>query len=253
MSNTYVPIYPNVDTPSHVPGTCQAVAAYPLWTKLEARDGRLWRYCKAGGVQLSAGLMGQMPAIDAKLENEIQTGHTTNIGDTSITVLVTTGSGLTPANLDGGYLVVEDVVGEGHSYKIATATWHTSDTVLTITLDDPIRVATDATSEISLYPNVGLGIVVAPTTGTGYRVGVTNGVVTADNYYWAQRRGPCGMVVDAGDTIVVGEVVGKPTTNGTAGACGVVDYDGTNAPQLYGVAMGIAAGGETALIYLDLE
>jgi hypothetical protein len=114
-------------------------------------------------------------------------------------------------------------------------------------------VATDATSEISLYPNVGLGIVVAPTTGTGYRVGVTNGVVTADNYYWAQRRGPCGMVVDAGDTIVVGEVVGKPTTNGTAGACGVVDYDGTNAPQLYGVAMGIAAGGETALIYLDLE
>ncbi len=249
MGNIYLPIYPSVDTPTQTPKEISATAKYPLGTKLEARDGRLWRYCKAGGTQLSAGLMGQSPAIDAKLENEVQTATTTNIGDTTISVLVTTGSGLTPANLAGGYLVVEDGTGEGHYYKINTASWSTEDTVLSVVLDEPIQVATEATSELSLYPNPWSGIIVAPTTITGYCVGVTNRVVTADYYYWAQRKGPCGMVVDAGDTVVIGALGGLPGTNGTAGAIGVPAIT----TQIYGHIMGVAAGGETALVYLNLE
>lgn len=250
MSNTYLPIYPKQDVPTHVPGTASQTAAYPLGTKLEARDGRIWRYCKAGGTQLAAGRMGQSPAIDAKIENEAQTGHTWNIGDLVGTVLVTTGSGLTPANLAGGYMVVEDGTGEFNSYKINTASWSTEDTVLSITLDEAIRVATDpADSEISLYPNPWLGIIVAPTTITGYQVGVTNGVVTADYYYWAQRKGPCAMIVDAGDTVVIGALGGVPGTYGTAGAVGIPAIT----KAIYGHVMGIAGAGESALVYLNLE
>lgn len=249
MSTVFLPIYENPGVPTHLPGTAQAAAAYPLGTKLEARDGRLWRYCKAGGTQLAAGLMGQSPAVAAELENEAQTGYTTNIGDTTITVLVTTASGLTPSNLDGGYIVVEDGTGEGHGYKIASASWITSDTILSVVLDEPIRVATEATSEVSLYPNPWLGIIVAPTTLTGYTVGVTNGVVTANYYYWAQRKGPCAMVVDAGETVVIGEMAGYPATIGTAGAVGVAAVT----DPLWGQFMGIAAAGETALVYLNME
>jgi hypothetical protein len=249
MANVYVPIYPNVDTPTQTPKEISATAKYPLGTKLEARDGRIWRYCKAGGTQLSAGLMGQSPAVSAGIENEAQTGYTTNIGDTTIAVLVTTGSSLTPADLAGGYLVVEDGTGEGHYYKINTASWATSDTILTVLLDEPIQVATEATSEVTLYPNPWTGIIVTPTTVTGYCVGVTNRVVTADYYYWAQRKGPCAMVNDAGDTLVVGALGGLPATNGTAGAIGIPAIT----TQIYGHVMGIAAAGETALVYLNLE
>lgn len=249
MATVFEPIFDAPSVPVHLPGYSQASAAYPLGTKLEARDGRLWRYCKAGGVQLAAGLMGQSPAIPAEIENEVQTGLSTNIGDTVINVLVTTSSGITPSNLDGGYLVVEDVVGEGHYYKINSATWATEDTVLRIVLDEPIRVATDATSEISLYPNPWTGIIVTPTIVTGYCVGVTNGVVTANHYYWAQRKGPCAMVVDAGDTLVVGALAGLPGTHGTAGAVGIPAVT----KQIWGHCMGIAAAGETALIYLNME
>lgn len=251
MGNNYLPIYPSIDTPSHQPGTCQATAAYALGTKLEARDGRVWRYCKAGGTQLAAGRMGNYPAIDAKLENEAQTGYTWNIGDYTGSVLVTTGSGLTPANLNGGYMVVEDGTGEFHYYKIASAAWSTSDTVLAITLDEPIRVATDAANtEISLYPNIWSGITVTNgTTLAGYCIGVTNGVVTADFYYWAQRKGPCAMIVDAGETLVIGEAAGYPATTATDGAVGVSAVT----DHIWGHVIGIAAAGESALIYLNLE
>ncbi len=249
MPNVYFPIYPDISVPTQTPKEISSTPKYPLGTKLEARDGRIWRYCQAGGTQLAAGLMGQSPAIDAKLENEVQTGYTTNVGDTTISVLVTTGSGLTPASLAGGYLVVEDGTGEGHYYKINTAEWITSDTVLRIYLDEPISVATEATTEISLYPNPWSGIIVTPTTVTGYCVGVTNCVVTANYYYWAQRKGPCAMVVDAGDTIAIGALAGLPATHGTAGAIGIPAIT----TQIWGHVMGVAAGGETALIYLNLE
>ena len=249
MANVYFPIYPEQSTPTQLPGASSAAQAYPLGTKLEARDGRIWRYCKAGGTQLAAGLMGQSPAIDATLENEVQTGKATNIGDTVISVLVTTASSLTPANLAGGYMVVEDVTGEGQYYKINTAVWATEDTVLTVTLDEPIRVATDATSEVSLYPNPWLGIVVAPTTLTGYCVGVATGVITANHYYWAQRCGPCAMVVDGGETVVVGEAAGYPATIATPGAVGISAVT----DPIWGEFMGVAAAGETALVYLRME
>jgi hypothetical protein len=249
MANTYFQIAGSTEVPTQTPKEQSVSAKYALGTKLEAFDGRLWRYCQAGGTQLSPGLMGQTPAIDAKLENEVQTGYVWNIGDTEGDVLLTTGSGLTPANLAGGYMVVEDGTGEGHYYKIRTAAWTTDDTVVHIYLDEPIVVATEATSEVSLYPNQWAGIIVAPTTLTGHCVGVTNLTVTASYYYWAQRKGPCAMVVDAGETLVIGEAAGYPATIGTPGAIGVSAVT----DHIWGQVMGLAAAAESALINLQLE
>jgi hypothetical protein len=146
-------------------------------------------------------------------------------------------------------MVIEDATGEGQYYKIQTAAWSTGDTVLSVTLDEPIRVATDATSEVSLYPNPWLGIVVAPTTLTGYCVGVATGVITANHYYWAQRCGPCAMVVDADETVLVGEAAGYPATIATPGAVGTPEVK----DPIWGHFMGVAAAGETALVYLNME
>jgi len=249
MSNSYYPIAPIGGVPTQTPGEISASSAYALGTKLEAKDGRLWRYAYAGGVALNPGYMGQAEAIAAEALNEVQDGYTTSIGDTTITVLITTASGITNGDLAGGWMTVVDGTGEGHSYSISNNVYTTGDTVMTLTLNDPIIVATEATSEITLSKNLFNGVIVAPTTLTGICVGVPNITVTANNYYWAQRRGPVGMVVDTGETVVVGEAVGYPAAIAVAGACGVAAVT----DHIWGQVISVADATETAMVNLCLE
>lgn len=249
MSNVYFPLTPTVGVPEHGPNAISATAAYALGTKLEARDGRAWRYALAGGVELSPGLMTQSEAIAAEAINEVQTGYTTNIGDTTITILLTTSSGILDGQLANGWLLVTDGTGEGHYYRIANNVWTTGDTVMQLTLHEPILVATEATTEVTVIKNLYSKVVVAPTTLTGICVGVPNLTVTANNYFWAQTKGPCAMVVDTGETLVVGGPVGYPETIAVAGAVGVP----TVTDHIWGQAIQIGAAGESAMINLQLE
>ncbi len=249
MANVYHPIFPDVSAVLQAPGVSSATQHYPLGTKLEARDGRLWRYARAGGVALSPGLMGQMTPPHANVNNIAQAGMSSNIGDTEINVLLTTGHGYVAGDFADGWLVIEDATGEGHSYRIRTNTVVTIDTVHRLFLHEPIIVATDADSEITIVPNQYGKVIVQPTTVTGIAVGVPNGTITAEHYYWAQRRGPVGMVVDAGDTVVVGALVGTPATHGTPGGVGIP----AATSDIWGRCMNVAAAGETALIELFLE
>jgi hypothetical protein len=249
MSNVYFPIYPTVGVPDHGPNAISATQAYPLGTKLESRDGRVWRYAYAGGVQLSPALMTQSEAIAAEAINEVQTGYTTDIGDTTITILLTTSSGILDGDLVGGWLLITDGTGEGHYYRIASNTWTTGDTVMQLTLHEPILVATEATTEVTVIKNLYNGAIVAPTTLTGICIGVPNLTVTANYYFWAQRRGPCAMVVDTGETLVVGQPVGYPETIAVAGAAGIP----TVTDHVWGTVIQIGAAGESAMIDLHLE
>lgn len=249
MSNVYFPLTPTVGVPEHGPNEISATQAYALGTKLEARDGRVWRYAQAGGTQLSPALMTQSEAIAAEAINEVQTGYTTDIGDTTITILLTTSSGITDGDLVDGWLLITDGTGEGHYYRIATNTWTTGDTVMQLTLHEPILVATEATSEVTVIKNLFNDVIVAPTTLTGICVGVPNLTVTANYYFWAQTKGPCAMIVDTGETLVVGEAAGYPAAIAVAGAVGVPAVT----DHIWGHVIQIGAAGESAMINLCLE
>lgn len=222
---------------------------YRIGQKLVDNHGRMFRYCKNGAVALSAALMTQSEAINANVTNEVQTGYTTAIGDKSITVLVTTSNGISDGELADGYLVTQDGTGEGYSYQIRWNEWVTSDTVMRIDLYDSIRIATAATSEFTLVKNPWRDVIVMPTTVTGVATGVPNMAVTESYYFWAQVKGTCPMVVDAGDTLVVGALAGVPGTHGTAGAVGIPAIT----TDVWGRTIFIGAAGETALIDLNLE
>jgi hypothetical protein len=222
---------------------------FRLGQGLADNHGRMFRYCKNAAVQLEAALMAQSEAINANVTSEVQTGYTTAIGDTSITVLVTTSNGISDGELADGHLVTQDGTGEGYAYPIRWNEWVTSDTVMRIDLYEPIRVATAATSEFTLVKNTHSDVIVMPTTVTGVAVGVPNMVVPASYYFWAQTKGPCPMIVDAGDTLVVGALAGVPGTHGTAGAVGIPAIT----TDVWGRTIFVAAAGETALIDLNLE
>ena len=242
------PMDPNIDTEKGLLAT-SATQQHALGRRHETWDGRKYRYIKNGATQLEAALLVQSEAVAAEAIYEIQTGYTTAVGDTIITALVTTASGIADGDLVDGVLVVNKGDGIGNTYRIANNKWLTGDTVMQIELYDPIRVATAATSEFTFVKNIYSGGIVAPTTLTGTLLGIPNGVIEANYYGWIQTKGLCPATVDTGETLVVGEVVGYPAAIAVAGAVGVTAVTDVTV----GRVVTIAAAAETALIDLMLE
>jgi hypothetical protein len=229
--------------------TPTAAQQYRLGTKLFDNHGRVWRYGKNAGTELAVALMAQSEAQDAQSVEQLQTGYTTSIGQTKIKALLATGSAITDGELADGWLVANKSTGLGYCYPIKWNEWLTSDTVMSVELYEPIRVATAATTEWTFIINRWSNVLVMPTTVTGIAAGVPNVVIPANYYGWLQTKGYCPMTVDAGDTLVIGCAVGNPGTNGTAGAVGVPAIT----TQIWGHCVYIATAGETALVDLNLE
>lgn len=222
---------------------------YRLGTKLFDHRGRVWRYAKNGGVALDPALMAQSEAPKAELLDEVQTAYTTSIGQTSIRVLVTTASGILDGDLADGFLCTRDGTGEGYLYGIRWNQWITGDTVMLLELVEPIRVATAATSEFDIVKNRFSSVVVMPTTVAGVVAGCPNVVIPIGYYGWLQTKGYCPIIVDDGDTLIIGDLVGTPAAHATAGGVGIPAIT----TDIWGRAVTVAAAGETAIIDLHLE
>ena len=221
-----------------------------LGTKYEDGFGRIWRYGKAGATALSPALMTCAEAPHASIFEIAQASYgEANAGDTNIIVLATTGSGITDGQLADGWLIVNKVTGLGHAYAIANNTWVVGDTVMHVELFDPIRADLSATSEITMRKSLYTGLIVNATTPTGLAVGVPNITVPIGYYGWVQRKGPCAMTVDTGETLTIGCMCGGAATAAVAGAVGVCAVT----EPFYGQVITIGAADETALIDLMLE
>jgi len=222
---------------------------YRLGTKLWDARGRTWRYIKNAATQLEVGLMAQCAAPEAETIDEIQTGYTTAIGDTTIEALLTTSSELSDGELSDGWLVVNKATGLGYSYPIKWNVWTTGDTVMSLELYEAIRVATSATSEFTFVKNKFSDCVVMPTTPTSIAAGIPNVVIPASYYGWVQTKGYCAAIVDTSETLVIGCAVGFPAASAVAGAVGVFAATG----PYFGTTVTIGVAAEAATIDLALE
>jgi hypothetical protein len=213
--------------------------------------GRVFRYVKNGSTEIKGSVMTTAEATHADVTDIVQTGYTTAIGDTRVTVLVTTTNGITDGELADGWLLV--AIGASnlgqYAYPIANNTYITGDTVMSLELYDPIRVATTAAETFTLNKNPHRDVIVCATTPTGICTGVTTHVLPANQYGWVQTKGPCGMLVDDAETVVVGTPVGNPGTSADAGSCGVAVIT----EPIWGHCMQVEAADSSALINLSLE
>lgn len=221
-----------------------------LGEKYDDSQGRRWRYISNSTVALAAGLMTAAETIDAQALNITQTGYTTNIGDTSIRTLLTTSNALSDGELQDGWLSVVSSTGLGYVYAIANNTWITSDTIMHIELYDPIQVATSASSVFTFCKSIYRDVVVNPTTSVTRPTGVPTCVIPASYYGWVQTRGPCGMLRDTSETLILGCYGGQAASTSVAGAIGL---PAEATLQLWGRVMSIAADAQTAIIDLCLE
>lgn len=193
-----------------------ATPAHRIGTRAIDQDGRVFRYVKAGAVDLVAGNVIQSPAIVA---NHLgSTAPAVAIGAKSFTY--TPGATLgTAGQYNDGFLQVDTTPGNGYTYSIANHLAFASSTAFTLALKDPIQVALTTSSRLGLMANKYNGVIQMPvTTATGTLVGVAPYIISANQYGWLGTWGQFS-VLTAG-TPALGAIVMAP--GAVAGSVAVV-------------------------------
>ena len=190
---------------------------HPLGTRGSTPDGRIYRYVKAGAVDLIAGNVIQSPAtVAGHLALAVNTtSGGTSIGSTNFAV--TCASSVAANFYAEGYAVIASGAGQGVgplsiNNHAAVSTGATG--VFNLYAEDGFPVAITTTTTISLIKNKYNGVIQMPAaTATGVIVGVATYIITANQFGWIQTWGVSSVL--GADTTAIGAWVYGPAT-----ACG---------------------------------
>lgn len=182
-----------------------------LGCRVETLDGRIYRYAFSGSAALVAGDLLQAPAINSKSIN-IAVAAAAAAGATSVNV--TLASSTASANeFADGFMVVNDVDGEGIAYRIGGHPASVSTALTGVNLTEPLIVALTTSSEVSLI-NTFRGVIQSvASTLTGAPVGGADVAYAGSNYFWLHTGG-AGSVLN-GDSAVVNQALMPGTTAGS--------------------------------------
>lgn len=189
---------------------------HPLGTRGSTPDGRVYRYVKAGAVDLIAGNIIQSPAPPAgQLTKAVNTTTSTGVGSTQIAL--TCASSVAANFYAEGYLIFASGAAQGVgplfiNNHAAVSTGATG--VFNLYAEDALPVAITTTTTVTLMPNKYSGVIQLPaTTATGVIVGVATYIITATQFGWIATWGVCSVL--GADTTAIGAWVYGPAT-----ACG---------------------------------
>ena len=235
---TGVPVIYGID-----PYNEESVPSAPLGAIGYSADGRKFKYAKFGAA-LTAGELLQTSVEDTG--DESLAVAAASIGATQVTTTDTVT--VTANQYAGGYLVAtaEGGTGNGYYYKIKSHPAATS-AVVTLTLEQPLKVAFTTATQIDLIKNPYDGVIQNPITATGAPVGVAVIDTTSSYYGWIQVAGAGLVKADASGAVTVGAIV--TASNQTAGC--VEDGD-TDTQAIVGVAITGIAQAEFGLADLKL-
>lgn len=222
-----------------------ATQIHQLGTKGISDDGRVFRYVKAGAVDLVAGNVLQGPAIvTTHLAN---TPPAVAIGATSFTY--TPGATLGTVNqYAGGIMQVDTTPGNGYNYTILGHPAFALSTAFTLTLRDPIQVALTTSSRVGLIANKYNGVIQFPvTTATGQVVGVATYIISANQFGWVQTKGLCSVLISG--TPALGAYVMTPSA--VAGSAIILTTTNLIVAQIVGTMAQI--GVDTKNNFCDLK
>lgn len=179
----------------------------------KTRDGRSWRYARAGAADLVPGNLLQGPALVTLHQNLTPVLGAQGANQLSATL------GAQAATLNqyaDGYVSVDTAPGNGYQYQILGHAAVLSSGVITLNLraEDAIQVALTGVSRVDLVPNPFNGVIQCPIALTGNVVGVATYVIPATQYGWIQVTGPASVLVN-GTPAIGAAVVNGATTPGS--------------------------------------
>jgi hypothetical protein len=169
----------------------------------------------------SAGLVYQdSPIVAAHQHLTITAVQAASVnGNLPETVTVTLGATALAVNqYQGGFALIDSGAGIGQTLKIASnPAALASATGVTIVLEDGPNVALTTSSTVSLVPQHGANVIVAPTTPTNTAVGVAMYPIPPSSFgYWVSR-GIVATLSDATAPAAGASVALSTTTSGAAG------------------------------------
>lgn len=217
-------------------------------SRWDLNDGREVILVQAGSATtVASGKLYQDAAIIADHQNLDVTAFTAYSanGNVPATVTATLGSTAVTANqYRGGYVLVNDVTGEGQTLRIASHPAADASASVTITLEDAPNTALGATSEICLVPAHGNGVIIFPTTATNVAAGVGLYPITAASYGFLLSKGIAATLGDG--TLAAGSAVSP--SNAVAGAV----ENGVIAQGFVGTAIQAGVDTEYRGVYIDV-
>lgn len=227
-----------------------ATQVHPLGTRGSTPDGRVYRYARAGAVDLVAGNVIQAAAIVTNfLAN---TPPIVGIGAQSF--VYTPGASTAVANAYAeGYLQVDTTPGNGYTYTIQSSPAIASATAFTLPLmfDESIQIALTASSRVGIIQNLYADVVQAPvTTATGCQVGVAAYIIKATQYGWIQTWGPCSVLINGTPALGAGVVSPSATT---AGAVDVITTTNLVTAALIGYMMQVGVSTKNNFVNLKIS
>lgn len=226
--------------------TASTTQKHSLGARAQTNDGRVFRYCQAGGADLVAGNVIQSSApVTAHLAN---TPPAVAIGATAFTY--TPGAATGAANLYAeGYLQVDTTPGNGYTYQVAGHAAIASSTAFTLVLVDPIQVALTTSSRVGLLANAYKNVIQTPTTQTAAVVGVAPYVIPTTQYGWLQTWGPASVLIN-GTPAITAPVVNSATTAGAVDKWTTAAAD--VAVQLVGHMMQVGVSTKCNFVFLQI-
>lgn len=184
------------------------------------RDGRVFRFAKAGATALDHGKLMVNADLNADVVNKL-VARTYAAGVTE--VIIDAAGAIAADAYKGGYFTINDATGEGYSYLVTGNSVTTGAAELTVYLAQPtIAALTIDVSEASLSKHEYDAVVVSATDQADMPVGVPNVDVTAAYYCWLQTGGKCAVLADEAVT----RGLALTTGTGVAGAVEALDAAG---------------------------
>ena len=168
----------------------------PLGSEYALAD-RVFRYTKNAGPVIGTGTVVQASPPNTSHAN--LTCAAVAAGRSAITVTLAYGDPVYADEYKEGYLFVNDQAGEGYLYDVAGhSVGGGEDSTLKVTIRDHIVVALTTSSQATLVKNPYSGAQKPGGDPWDIILGVTQGVVPANHYFWCQVRGPA-VVLQASD------------------------------------------------------
>ena len=221
---------------------------YPLGCRFAKKDGRVFRYAKAGAVALVAGNLITSAVLNGALTT-VQTDLTpaaVAAGAYSVTAAIATTEQPKDTFKDGWMAVTDGDAANAMGDLYLIKSHPLSATNIILELYEPLKRAITTSSRISLLGNIYEAAIQCDTTPTGVVLGVCPTVVTAEYYFWVQTWGIAnvlaGGAIAAGLDIVAGPAAGE-----------VDDVVTTTAHEIrVGQAPGAIADTDTGFIFLQI-
>lgn len=208
------------------------------------RDGRVYRFTRAGGTTLAPGKLTVAATVDANVTNKTVAASVTR---GARQVVIDAAGAITADAYADGTLNINDATGEGITYAVAGNSATSGAAELTVSLDEPVEVAlTVDVSEATLTKNPWADTVISVVDQADMPVGIPNVSITNAYYGWTQTRGVCAAWAD--EAITAGQAL--TTGTGTVGAVEALDLAGE--PQI-GIALVAGVDTEYREVFLTID